>query len=406
METEGVTRTIHKELKPLLSNLKDENWPMSDIFRRHCSNKSKLRLQCHSDGNQEVYSGGLSGLFEAVFHAYYSHLHLVLSPDDIWLAIMQGVSFHVSNNAEMLRDRLVDFQGQKQLTVTVNPWNDEPEDWARGFKLFRAKILKNIRPEISKVVNTSFSTSTDVSMAANNIALMDCFHKFFKYRRCGGCGVHKVTLEGSVDDWIVLREKSQKLIEYVGMNFWSPYLLPILDEFVNFFTKEVNLKFWDCIYKPMPYQSSQLLWDEENQSHFAGWIINLFPYTTQGDYDDPRTRDKPSGPQRPSYAMKTLAELYAIHDKYLGKLNKETPEKKLIEFMRELNAGVEAENLPKGISRVEFNFVNLLKSFEFEAEAYSGFFGYTLDLESLKIKPAIGWYVAKVIGSENSNPHF
>jgi hypothetical protein len=43
------------------------------------------------------------GLAAAIFHAYNNHQHLILTPDDIWLTIAQGVSQHINYNAEKFR---------------------------------------------------------------------------------------------------------------------------------------------------------------------------------------------------------------------------------------------------------------------------------------------------------------
>lgn len=403
MEAEGVTRTIHENLKPLLEDIKSKKSNILGAFVKHCASKRNLQLKSASVSTSPVHSSDHSGFFDAVFHAYFSHLHLILSPDQVWLAILQGVSFHVSNNADSLRNKLVDFQGQKELIVTVNPWNDTKEDWERGFRMFQESILKNIKPEMSEIVDSNFTTSTDLTRTATNIALMDCFNKFFKYIMRLGCGLPRVTLEGTLQDWQTLCQKAQQLIEHVDMKFWSPYLLPVLDEFIYFYTTGVNVKFWDCIYKPMPALGSGLYWDDNVHQYHAGWIVNFFPYTLKGDQVSMTSGsrndiDKPSGMQEPSKAMKTLEELYQIHDKYLGKMNKDSSNELLEEYFTVLGYGIKNTHFPSGISKAGLIIEDLIKGERYEAEAYSGFFGCTIDEEKLTVKPALGWYVAKVTG--------
>lgn len=57
------------------------------------------------------------GLVAAVLDAYNGHNTLTLKPDHFWTAIMTQFSFYVTANSEALRDRLVDFEGKKELTI-------------------------------------------------------------------------------------------------------------------------------------------------------------------------------------------------------------------------------------------------------------------------------------------------
>ncbi len=402
MEKAGVTRKIHQDLKPLLESIKDTKSSMSIPMIKHAAKQKNLNIKAKSESAKEqVYSSGRSGLFDAVFYAYFSHLPLVLNPDHIWLAILQGVGFHVSNNAEKLRDKLVDFRGKKELVVVVNPWHDTAEDWQRGFAGFNQLIKQNLNPQAADLLAGDFSTTTPLTQAVTNLAVMDCFQSFFKYMIRLGCGLPQVTLEGTIEDWQALTKKAKALIEYLEMDFWLPYLLPVLQEFEHFFTTGVNLKFWDCIYKSMPAIGSGLYWDDNVHQYHAGWILNFFPYTIQGSafsYNWAAENQSPEEKKNPSSGMKTLEELYSIHDKYLGRMNKDTSYELLSEYFEALGGGVKDNYLPSGLSKAPLIVEDLINNKTYPAETYSGFFGYTIDSETHAIKPALGWYLAEVTG--------
>ena len=55
------------------------------------------------------------GLFYNFLQAYHFDCPLYLSPDDIWLLICQGFSYHVNNNSDALRHLFVDFEKKKNL---------------------------------------------------------------------------------------------------------------------------------------------------------------------------------------------------------------------------------------------------------------------------------------------------
>lgn len=60
-----------------------------------------------------------SGLLRAIKMAYAGSHCLHLRPDDIWLAVAQGVSAHLSHgeNAEKYRNVFVDHQGKQGIVV-------------------------------------------------------------------------------------------------------------------------------------------------------------------------------------------------------------------------------------------------------------------------------------------------
>ena len=62
----------------------------------------------------------------------------MLSPDDIWAMVMQGFCQHMKLNHEKLRDKFVNFDGQKTLSVEINSFvkGSEKNDWPSVFHQF------------------------------------------------------------------------------------------------------------------------------------------------------------------------------------------------------------------------------------------------------------------------------
>src|SRR4051812_10908577 len=56
-------------------------------------------------------------LLAAAHFAFSQHRPLVLSPDMIWVAIVQGFARHVNEHAERLRDRFVGHSGKLEICV-------------------------------------------------------------------------------------------------------------------------------------------------------------------------------------------------------------------------------------------------------------------------------------------------
>lgn len=70
-------------------------------------------VRSYSGYNSSVVKGVLfHPLLAGVHLAFSQHRPLVLSPDMLWIAILQGLSQHVRNNADSLRSKLVNIQEQ------------------------------------------------------------------------------------------------------------------------------------------------------------------------------------------------------------------------------------------------------------------------------------------------------
>lgn len=57
---------------------------------------------------------------------------------------------------------------------------------------------------------------------------MDTMQKYFKYVLGAGCGISKIKLLGTLEDWIKLKENTEKLREF-ELNWWIDKLIPVLD---------------------------------------------------------------------------------------------------------------------------------------------------------------------------------
>jgi hypothetical protein len=83
---------------------------------------------------------------------------------------------------------------------------------------------------------------------------MCSFQQYFTYQLDLICGIPQVTLLGTVDDWRLLRQKIERLVEFDGADKlmseqWVPVLREVLDNFVESANNgsENNLDFWNQI---------------------------------------------------------------------------------------------------------------------------------------------------------------
>jgi len=220
-----------------------------------------------------VEHGDTHAVLGAVGIAFAQHRPLVLSPDAIWLTIAQGVAQHVRLHAEQLRPRLVRHDGRKRLTVSVQgAMPTDATSWAEAVAAFRERLAGEIGDGRARLFECDFSTSTDVERVASQIVLFDAYSPYFSLWMMCVCGIPRITLTGTVDDWRRIRERIDVIAE-LDLGLWCRSLAPIADQFVRAAAGDVDVAFWRRIYNPLDAYGGKLI---------TGWITRLYPYV-QGD---------------------------------------------------------------------------------------------------------------------------
>jgi hypothetical protein len=221
-----------------------------------------------------------NGLLGTIFTAYSLHIPLKLTPDDIWLAILISFSKYVKNNSETMRNKCVKHDGKKALIVTIS---DNPvesiDNWETIMELLADKMAEHTQDDIIDWTVCDFSTSTSKEKFISRIALFSAFRNFFGSYARASCGLSKVTLEGTIDDWKRIVEKAQNLytFEQPILSQWADVLIPVLTEFVNAYQGNVNRHFWQRICTHIPLGSA-------GDKKFRGWFMVFSPFSKEGDY--------------------------------------------------------------------------------------------------------------------------
>ncbi|CAH0057145.1 unnamed protein product [Clonostachys solani] len=157
-----------------------------------------------------------NGFVEGVIRAFEQDLHLVLRPDDVWLAILVQFSFYVNGNAEELRDIFVSHEGKKTLAINLMPAS-----------------LENINFE---VMSDNTTTANDRTVSA--LVLMATMKSYFEYVVMFGCGFPSVTLEGEREDWEELAARIQRFSKYGSEPAeWCIYLSKVAEKMVASFDR-------------------------------------------------------------------------------------------------------------------------------------------------------------------------
>lgn len=219
-----------------------------------------------------------NAFISAVHLAYSHHLPLVITPDMIWYLITSSFAVHINKNAELLRQKFVEHEGKKLISVrrdhfvfnssTGNPWNEVIDE-------FSVKIGEQTRQNMSALFTGNFSTSSTESSVVSKIVLMDAMQKYFEYEVVTLCGIPEIRIKGTKKDWISIIERTGQLIGLVpALEPWAGTLFEILQNFIDIYEDKINQKFWNEIYKVRGGSGGPYL---------NGWAIGLFPYLKFGE---------------------------------------------------------------------------------------------------------------------------
>lgn len=223
-----------------------------------------------------------NGLLGTMYMAYACHVPLVLRPDDIWLAIVTSFGNYVKTHSEEMRNLFVDHIGRKQLIVKVDtlPLHyTDSEQWTNFIGFMTDEIKKNVKGDIADWIVPNFSTTTSTDITISQIALMGSVSEFFDMKFELSCGLSKLTLEGTLDDWKKMYKQCQKMYEFGIKNLsnWADLLLPVIDEFINTYQNNIDQDFWQrmCTYKTR---------GSGKQKTFRGWFLVFSPFNESGKY--------------------------------------------------------------------------------------------------------------------------
>ncbi|KAL8285772.1 hypothetical protein RB597_002712 [Gaeumannomyces tritici] len=258
--------------------LLEQSWPrapkgLSDrVIQSGLSTESDLRA-AHVSPSE-------NGFVWAAYHAYRTHHHLVLRPEDIWFAILTQTSFYINAHAEELRSFFVDHQGKKELEAVSNV-----RDFGALALQMTDMIAKNVKdPELRDWVMPDFSTTTPTDRVVGSVLFMGAMQKYFSYGFTLCCGIPSVTLLGEAGDWEKLLARVDKL-ELLGEEpkRFARLLRPVLRHMLLTFEQpesEAVGNFWNRIVthnrmgSGTDYLTGWLtvfcFWDEEGKAKRGG----------------------------------------------------------------------------------------------------------------------------------------
>lgn len=129
-------------------------------------------------------------------------------------------------------------------------------------------------------ITPDFSTTTVTDATVASITMMATMKEYFSYTFDLRCGIPRVTLEGTQEDWVKILSKLGKLKEYgVPTIAWYYLLHPIISMFISAYddpSAQTNIDFWQKV----AHQSG----GGSGPRFLSGWITAFCVFDEQGKW--------------------------------------------------------------------------------------------------------------------------
>ena len=311
--------------------------------------------------HMEVVAFANNGLIQTVQECYDNHRPLVLTPDVIWLAICQGVSIHINEHYDSLKDIIFVKDKPSQIVVRNDSLGKGAKHWSKLINDFTQDTKQYTKDDFYSFFVPAFSTTTTIEKTAYQVTLLESFKKAFDYVAETGCGIPSIRVTGTEKDWQAILKKLD-MLNQIGLGAWGNNLKPIVEEFVKVAADKPDPIFWKSIYKDA---------SEYARFSISGWIIKFFPYIKEleegGVYDAKREE------------LRT------------GEILKPNP---FFEGDDYLKSTLSTDNFPTGIAKVPVTWINHFTNETTRMEVFAGFFAIR-QYEDGSLKPLISWAICE-----------
>jgi len=194
-----------------------------------------------------------SSLVQAFHLAYSQHYPITLSPETIWYMISSEAAKHVKLNAVKYKklfngdpaDKKIIRAEDNSLTYGVGM-----EQWLPAMELYRPLLAENIPEQTIDVFIPKLSTTDQVSELALLMSFMDAASPYYDYRMRTLCGIPRIKLEGTKEDWEALINRAEGLRRrFAGLDEYFTNLASVLETISDAFNGRIDEDFWMSIYK-------------------------------------------------------------------------------------------------------------------------------------------------------------
>ena len=299
LETNNIKDIINNLFKR--QKIKIDNKTGNQIFLRENEPLEIFHYTIDTKEEDRIFNEKKVSLIKGLILAYKNHYPITITPDMIWLLIGQGFSRFMEKYYNLVRERFVNFSGKKDLKIErlqYSPYKAPKEVWDGIVQEFVQKIEQNVGKELIDALECNFSTTTQVTKITSQVTIMSAMKQYFTYKvLMAGCGISKITLEGSIQDWEKIKSKLE-LLSTKALKWWTKHLIPIIDNIIltkKYYNQNKSLngqliEFWKGMIRLKGRG------DMYDPHMINGWIIKFIP-NLDGEkptlYEEIRENDVP-----------------------------------------------------------------------------------------------------------------
>ncbi len=219
-----------------------------------------------------------SVFFQALHTSYARHFDFGVRPEVLLYLVLSTVAETVKRNSTDYRHLFTSSDDRETVTVRHDGLRlgDLMSPWDEAIPLFKTALQKIVPSNIMDEVLLDLSTSTPESDVANLVAFMDMASPFYNYRVLTMCGIPKIHVFGTPEDY-------KKLIAttlYLSVQFkehLEDYFLGVLQVLFKIQSELTrsdgqDTSFWGSIYK---------FHRGSGGDSFSGWAAAFLGYVNQ-----------------------------------------------------------------------------------------------------------------------------
>ncbi|KKR04293.1 MAG: hypothetical protein UT30_C0009G0003 [Candidatus Uhrbacteria bacterium GW2011_GWF2_39_13] len=224
--------------------------------------------------------------FQAVHSCFADHYPLALRPEVLMQLVLSQIAEAVKQNPERYRD-LFTTNGEKEnieiehnglVRGSLSPWHE-------AIELFCPALQEKVPSMLMQDMLAPFSTDTMEAQLARLVTFMDAASPFYEYSVRTLCGIPRVRMLGTAEDWQMLATSVANLSRFFGdtLEKYFRYLIPVTDKLAAQAAGQAHDNtFWVSLYK---YKS------ESGGAKCNGWITAFLNFIFDSEKNVVEKRD-------------------------------------------------------------------------------------------------------------------
>lgn len=136
----------------------------------------------------------------------------------IWLTILQGFSIHLEENWEVWKSKVTSTSLDRRIlkiSTEEFPFGSPESPWDELIMEATSNAYGAVNESVAELFKVDFSTSTKIDRTAKDVIFLSAVNRHISlYEIVSVFGIPNVAIEGSVDDWRMIRRMIEKLEDF------------------------------------------------------------------------------------------------------------------------------------------------------------------------------------------------